>query len=186
MGQRAHMMAPFLYGVIDASTNIELPGHVYMMESGLKLWHSMLQSAAALDESLMILYRRMPSLLDRAEDDVRLCMNITRSYVLLDPSAFLTEYGGVLSACLQALLGGLQRHEDTKSLCLVREGWGVGDLRINIEALTSTHVHYVLQLMDTIVACFPRNGPELLRESLLQILVVVSEGKVCRKQVEAS
>ena len=58
-------MYEFLLPVIQSSTDVSQPHHVYLIEDGLELWHVTLLNAPAITPELLDLYKNMPDLLGR-------------------------------------------------------------------------------------------------------------------------
>ena len=58
-------MYEFLLPVIQSSTDVSQPHHVYLIEDGLELWHVTLLNAPAVTPELLDLYKNMPDLLGR-------------------------------------------------------------------------------------------------------------------------
>ena len=58
-------MYDFLLPVIQSSTDVTQPQHVYLVEDGLELWHVTLLNAPSATPGLLDLYKNMPELLGR-------------------------------------------------------------------------------------------------------------------------
>ena len=58
-------MYDFLLPVIQSSTDVTQPQHVYLVEDGLELWHVTLLNAPSTTPGLLDLYKNMPELLGR-------------------------------------------------------------------------------------------------------------------------
>eukprot|EP00058_Branchiostoma_floridae_P024325 XP_002609815.1 hypothetical protein BRAFLDRAFT_114481 [Branchiostoma floridae] len=80
---------PFLLPVIQFSTDVTQPPHVYLMEDGVDLWHITLQSSTSVTPELLQLFNNMPALLELGSETLRVCFSIVDSYVLLGPVEFL-------------------------------------------------------------------------------------------------
>ena len=58
-------MYDFLLPVIQSSTDVTQPQHVYLVEDGLELWHVTLLNSPAITTGLLDLYKNMAELLGR-------------------------------------------------------------------------------------------------------------------------
>ncbi|XP_019623720.1 PREDICTED: importin-11-like [Branchiostoma belcheri] len=111
---------PFLLPVIQFSTDVTQPPHVYLMEDGVDLWHVTLQSATSVTPELLQLFNNMPALLELGSETLRVCFSIVDSYVLLGPGEFLQMYSGMLHALLSDMMTDL-RPEGVTHICRVIE-----------------------------------------------------------------
>ena len=58
-------MYDFLLPVIQSSTDVTQPQHVYLVEDGLELWQVTLLNAPSITPGLLDLYKNMPELLGK-------------------------------------------------------------------------------------------------------------------------
>ncbi|XP_078607197.1 importin-11-like isoform X1 [Branchiostoma floridae x Branchiostoma japonicum] len=111
---------PFLLPVIQFSTDVTKPPHVYLMEDGVDLWHITLQSSTSVTPELLQLFNNMPALLELGSETLRVCFSIVDSYVLLGPGEFLQMYSGMLHTVLSDMMTDL-RPEGVTHICRVIE-----------------------------------------------------------------
>lgn len=64
-GPASTAMYDFLMPVIQSSTDVKQPQHVYLVEDGLELWHVTLLNAPRITPGLLDVYRNMPDLLGK-------------------------------------------------------------------------------------------------------------------------
>lgn len=58
-------LTPFLYPVIEMSTNKDEPTHIYFLEDGLELWLVVIQNSTTLTPELLQLSRNLIPLIGR-------------------------------------------------------------------------------------------------------------------------
>ena len=63
LGAQSSDIHSFLLPLIQLSTDVAQPPHVYLCEDGLTLWHTVLQCTSAVSQGLLDLYTNMPRLL---------------------------------------------------------------------------------------------------------------------------
>lgn len=147
LGVLSEQMYSFLLPLIQLSTDVSKPSHIYLMEDGLDLWHNVLMNASCMAPELLQLFANMPPLLELGSENLRTCFAIVESYVLLDQRAFLQNCGApVVDACL-GMLGNIKPEG---SIILSR-------------------------VVETIIKVSPLNGPEVFAPVLLKILNMILE-----------
>ncbi|CAH1407271.1 unnamed protein product [Nezara viridula] len=86
----------FILSVISLSTDVRQDCHVYLLEDGLELWQSVVETTAYPTPGLIQLFSNMPPLLEGNTEHLRLCMSIISAYVLLSPDDIIEVYGQTL------------------------------------------------------------------------------------------
>lgn len=81
----------FLISIIQVSTDVREPCHVYLVEDGLLLWLTTLENTANPHPALLGLYDNMIPLIQMTSENLRLCLQITTAYTLLCPEQFLAK-----------------------------------------------------------------------------------------------
>ncbi|KAI8980480.1 armadillo-type protein [Pilobolus umbonatus] len=71
--------------LVATFTKIMANAHVYLLEDGLDLWWTILQTTPSITDSLMSLYPVAIELLDYDTENLRKILKIIESYLLLDP-----------------------------------------------------------------------------------------------------
>lgn len=147
LGILSENMYSFLLPLIQLSTDVSQPSHIYLMEDGLDLWHNVLMNASCMAPELLQLFTNMPPLLELGSENLRTCFAIVESYVLLDQRAFLQNCGApVVDACLR-MLGNIKPEG---SIILSR-------------------------VVETIIKVSPLTGPEVFAPVLLKTLNMILE-----------
>eukprot|EP00124_Ichthyophonus_hoferi_P005759 Ihof_evm1s941 gene=Ihof_evmTU1s941 len=84
-----------LLPIIEFSTNKDNKASVYLMEDGVLLWKSVIQSTTNISPDLQSLFPRAVACLD-SSDCVRFIISIINSYLILSPAIF-EAWGGLLA-----------------------------------------------------------------------------------------
>ncbi|KAL8203828.1 UNVERIFIED_CONTAM: Importin-11 [Gekko kuhli] len=69
LGADSKNLYPFLLPVIQLSTDVSQPPHVYLLEDGLELWLVTLENSPCLTPELLRIFQNMSALLDRKRFD---------------------------------------------------------------------------------------------------------------------
>lgn len=94
----------FIYQIIEMSTNINEPSHVYLLEEGLELWLIVVQYTKTMSHDLLRLCDNLLPLIEQCHNNLRTCLAITETYVFLCPDVFLTKYGkDIIKTCYYLL-----------------------------------------------------------------------------------
>ncbi|KAF4070333.1 hypothetical protein AMELA_G00284210 [Ameiurus melas] len=96
LGAESRNLYPFLLPVIQLSTDVSQPPHVYLLEDGLELWLVTLENSPALTPELLRIFQNMSALLEMSTENVRTCFQIINSYIYLSVTDFLQSYGEAL------------------------------------------------------------------------------------------
>ncbi|XP_055541390.1 importin-11 [Wyeomyia smithii] len=83
----------FIYQVIELSTNINEPSHVYLLDDGLELWLIVVQYSKAMNSDLLRLCDNLLPLIEQSSSNLRTCLAIAQTYIFLCPDIFLPRYG---------------------------------------------------------------------------------------------
>ncbi|KAB5511424.1 hypothetical protein PHYPO_G00250650, partial [Pangasianodon hypophthalmus] len=89
LGAESRNLYPFLLPVIQLSTDVSQPPHVYLLEDGLELWLVTLENSPALTPELLRIFQNMSALLEMSTENVRTCFQIINSYMYLSATDFL-------------------------------------------------------------------------------------------------
>ncbi|KAL7883922.1 hypothetical protein AOLI_G00066920 [Acnodon oligacanthus] len=93
LGAESRNLYPFLLPVIQLSTDVSQPPHVYLLEDGLELWLVTLENSPALTPELLRIFQNMSALLELSSENVRTCFQIINAYTYLSATEFLQNYG---------------------------------------------------------------------------------------------
>lgn len=90
----------FIYQIIQMSTNINEPSHVYLLDEGLELWLIVVQYSRTMNHDLLKLCDNLLPLIEQSSNNLRTCLAITQTYIFLCPDVFLPRYGkDIIKTC---------------------------------------------------------------------------------------
>uniref|UniRef100_A0AAY4AM47 Importin-11 n=1 Tax=Denticeps clupeoides TaxID=299321 RepID=A0AAY4AM47_9TELE len=96
LGAESKNLYPFLLPVIQLSTDVAQPPHVYLLEDGLELWLVTLENSSAITPELLRIFQNMSALLELSSENLRTCFQIINAYTYLSASEFLQNYAEAL------------------------------------------------------------------------------------------
>ncbi|XP_041464920.1 importin-11-like [Lytechinus variegatus] len=138
LGPHSTTLYPFLLPVIKISTDTSKPPHVYLMEDGVDLWYDTIQNAPAMTPELLQLFSNMPEVLEMATENLKTCLQIISSYVVLGKEQFMQSHGQTVASCTTGIVSELRT-----------EG-----------------IAAVLKTIETVFKVFPMEGPRLFESYL--------------------
>ncbi|KAG8516137.1 Importin-11, partial [Galemys pyrenaicus] len=92
LGADSKNLYPFLLPVIQLSTDVSQPPHVYLLEDGLELWLVTLENSPCITPELLRIFQNMSPLLELSSENLRTCFKIINGYIFLSSSEFLQTY----------------------------------------------------------------------------------------------
>uniref|UniRef100_A0AAQ4RYC2 Importin-11 n=1 Tax=Gasterosteus aculeatus aculeatus TaxID=481459 RepID=A0AAQ4RYC2_GASAC len=92
LGAECKNLYPFLLPVIQLSTDVSQPPHVYLLEDGLELWLVTLENSPAITPELLRIFQNMSALLELSSENLRTCFQIVNAYLYLSATDFLQNY----------------------------------------------------------------------------------------------
>ncbi|XP_057269549.1 importin-11 [Pezoporus wallicus] len=104
LGADSKNLYPFLLPVIQLSTDVTQPPHVYLLEDGLELWLVTLENSPCLTPELLRIFQNMSALLELSSENLKNCFKIINAYIFLSSSEFLQMYASVLCQSFCSLL----------------------------------------------------------------------------------
>ncbi|NWU90335.1 IPO11 protein, partial [Upupa epops] len=104
LGADSKNLYPFLLPVIQLSTDVSQPPHVYLLEDGLELWLVTLENSPCLTPELLRIFKNMSALLELSSENLKKCFKIINAYVFLSSSEFLQMYAADLCQSFCELL----------------------------------------------------------------------------------
>uniref|UniRef100_A0A663N3W3 Importin-11 n=1 Tax=Athene cunicularia TaxID=194338 RepID=A0A663N3W3_ATHCN len=96
LGADSRSLYPFLLPVIQLSTDVSQPPHVYLLEDGLELWLVTLENSPCLTPELLSIFQNMSALLELSSENFTNCFKIINAYIFLSSSEFLQMYAADL------------------------------------------------------------------------------------------
>ncbi|XP_009270773.1 PREDICTED: importin-11 [Aptenodytes forsteri] len=104
LGADSKNLYPFLLPVIQLSTDVSQPPHVYLLEDGLELWLVTLENSPCLTPELLRVFQNMSALLELSSENLKNCYKIINAYIFLSSSEFLQMYAADLCRSFCELL----------------------------------------------------------------------------------
>ncbi|XP_052632641.1 importin-11 isoform X1 [Harpia harpyja] len=104
LGAESKNLYPFLLPVIQLSTDVSQPPHVYLLEDGLELWLVTLENSPCLTPELLRIFQNMSALLDLSSENLKNFFKIINAYIFLSSSEFLQMYAADLCRSFCELL----------------------------------------------------------------------------------
>ncbi|XP_057645829.1 importin-11 isoform X3 [Chionomys nivalis] len=92
LGADSKNLYPFLLPVIQLSTDVSQPPHVYLLEDGLELWLVTLENSPCVTQELLRIFQNMSPLLELSSENLRTCFKIINGYIFLSSTEFLQTY----------------------------------------------------------------------------------------------
>eukprot|EP00073_Rattus_norvegicus_P044707 XP_017446855.1 PREDICTED: importin-11 isoform X1 [Rattus norvegicus] len=113
LGADSKNLYPFLLPVIQLSTDVSQPPHVYLLEDGLELWLVTLENSPCVTPELLRIFQNMSPLLELpssclanelSSENLRTCFKIINGYIFLSSTEFLQTYAAGLCQSFYELL----------------------------------------------------------------------------------
>ncbi|XP_061527907.1 importin-11 isoform X3 [Phycodurus eques] len=119
LGAESKNLYPFLLPVIQLSTDVSQPPHVYLLEDGLELWYVTLENSPAITPELLRIFQNMSALLELSSENLRTCFQIVNAYLYLSPTEFLQNYADSLCQSFCDLLKDITNEGQVQVLKVV-------------------------------------------------------------------
>ncbi|KAI7797680.1 putative importin-11, partial [Triplophysa rosa] len=119
LGAESKNLYPFLLPVIQLSTDVSQPPHVYLLEDGLELWLVTLENSSAITPELLRIFQNMSALLELSSENVRTCFQIINAYIYLSATDFLQNYAEALCRSFCELLKDISTEGQVQVLKVV-------------------------------------------------------------------
>ncbi|NXX40800.1 IPO11 protein, partial [Tricholaema leucomelas] len=119
LGADSKNLYPFLLPVIQLSTDVCQPPHVYLLEDGLELWLVTLENSPCLTPELLRIFQNMSALLELSSENLKNCFKIINAYIFLSSSEFLQMYAADLCRSFCGLLKDLTTEGQVQVLKVV-------------------------------------------------------------------
>ncbi|XP_057689047.1 importin-11 [Corythoichthys intestinalis] len=119
LGAESKNLYPFLLPVIQLSTDVSQPPHVYLLEDGLELWYVTLENSPAITHELLRIFQNMSALLELSSENLRTCFQIVNAYLYLSPTEFLQNYAESLCKSFCDLLKDITNEGQVQVLKVV-------------------------------------------------------------------
>uniref|UniRef100_A0A7N9AV75 Importin-11 n=1 Tax=Mastacembelus armatus TaxID=205130 RepID=A0A7N9AV75_9TELE len=119
LGAESKNLYPFLLPVIQLSTDVSQPPHVYLLEDGLELWLVTLENSPAVTPELLRIFQNMSALLELSSENLRTCFQIVNAYIYLSATEFLQSYAESLCRSFCDLLKDITNEGQVQVLKVV-------------------------------------------------------------------
>uniref|UniRef100_A0A4W6CJA8 Importin-11 n=1 Tax=Lates calcarifer TaxID=8187 RepID=A0A4W6CJA8_LATCA len=119
LGAESKNLYPFLLPVIQLSTDVSQPPHVYLLEDGLELWLVTLENSPAVTPELLRIFQNMSALLELSSENLRTCFQIVNAYIYLSATEFLQNYAESLCRSFCDLLKDITNEGQVQVLKVV-------------------------------------------------------------------
>ncbi|XP_043371186.1 importin-11 isoform X3 [Dermochelys coriacea] len=148
LGAESKNLYPFLLPIIQLSTDVSQPPHVYLLEDGLELWLVTLENSPCLTPELLRIFQNMSALLELSSENLRTCFKIINAYIFLS-SEFLQVYSGDLC----------------RSFCEL------------LKDITTEGQVQVLKVVENVLKVNPALGPQMFQPLLPSVFRGIIEGE---------
>ncbi|XP_074021929.1 importin-11 [Numenius arquata] len=149
LGTDSKNLYPFLLPVIQLSTDVSQPPHVYLLEDGLELWLVTLENSPCLTPELLRIFQNMSALLELSSENLKNCFKIINAYIFLSSSEFLQMYAAGLC----------------RSFCEL------------LEDITTEGQVQVLKVVENVLKVNPVLGPQVFQPLLPSIFKGILDGE---------
>uniref|UniRef100_A0A669QJN6 Importin-11 n=1 Tax=Phasianus colchicus TaxID=9054 RepID=A0A669QJN6_PHACC len=119
LGAESKNLYPFLLPIIQLSTDVSQPPHVYLLEDGLELWLVTLENSPCLTPELLRIFQNMSALLELSTENLKNCFKIINAYVFLSSTEFLQTYAVDLCRSFCELLKDITTEGQVQALKVV-------------------------------------------------------------------
>ncbi|XP_078405147.1 importin-11 isoform X1 [Cetorhinus maximus] len=149
LGADSKNLYPFLLPVIQLSTDVSQPPHVYLLEDGLELWLVTLENSPSITPELLGIFQNMSALLELGSENIRTCFQIINAYIFLTSSEFLQNFAA--SLC--------------QSFCEL------------MQDITTEGQVQVLKVVENVLKVNPILGPQMFQPLLPSVLKGIVDGE---------
>uniref|UniRef100_A0A8C6XI55 Importin-11 n=1 Tax=Naja naja TaxID=35670 RepID=A0A8C6XI55_NAJNA len=156
LGAESKNLYTFLLPIIQLSTDVSQPPHVYLLEDGLELWLVTLENSPCLTPELLRIFQNMSALLELSSENLQTCFKIINAYLFLSSSEFLQIYSSDLC----------------RSFCEI------------LKDVTTEGQVQVLKVVENVFKVNPVLGPEMFQPLLPSVVRGIVQGE--RYPVEMS
>ncbi|KAJ8285217.1 hypothetical protein GJAV_G00023640 [Gymnothorax javanicus] len=133
LGAESWNLYPFLLPVIQLSTDVMQPPHVYLLEDGLELWLVTLENSPAITPELLRIFQNMSALLELSSENLRTCFQIINAYTYLSATEFLQNYAESLCRSFCDLLKDITTEGQVQVLKVV-------EIAIKVSPILGSHM----------------------------------------------
>lgn len=104
----SEQIVSFIFHILEMSTNVNEPSHVYLLDEGLELWVVVIHYSRTMNQELLNLCENLVPLIQQSSSNMHMCLAIAQAYIFLDTDVFLPRYGQEIVKACQYLLTDLR------------------------------------------------------------------------------
>uniref|UniRef100_A0A182IXH3 Uncharacterized protein n=1 Tax=Anopheles atroparvus TaxID=41427 RepID=A0A182IXH3_ANOAO len=104
----SEQIVSFIFHILEMSTNVNEPSHVYLLDEGLELWVVVIHYSRTMNQELLNLCENLVPLIQQSSSNMHMCLGIAQAYIFLDTDVFLPRYGQEIVKSCQYLLTDLR------------------------------------------------------------------------------
>ncbi|CAK1580830.1 unnamed protein product [Parnassius mnemosyne] len=108
LGECAPNMRPWILNVVNESTRLSEPAHVYLLEDALELWLAILETSQSADPATLQLADNLYPILEQSTEHLRIVVYIMQAYTLLCPEEYFLGAGAKCMALLDDMLSDMR------------------------------------------------------------------------------
>ncbi|XP_037292335.1 importin-11 isoform X1 [Manduca sexta] len=108
IGECSADVRPWILSIVNESTTLSEPAHVYLLEDALELWLAILETTQVADPATLQLADNLYPILEQSSEHLRIVVHIMQAYTLLCPEEFLSAAGGKCVALLEDMLSDMR------------------------------------------------------------------------------
>ncbi|XP_069360419.1 importin-11-like [Maniola hyperantus] len=108
LGECSPNVRPWVLNVINESTKLSEPAHVYLLEDALELWLAIIETSPTADPALLQLAHNLYPILEPSTEHLRVVVYIMQAYALLCPEEFFSGAGAKCMTVLDDMLSDLR------------------------------------------------------------------------------
>nr|XP_012554114.2 importin-11 [Hydra vulgaris] len=151
--------------VILFSTSVDQPAHVYLLEDGLELFLSVIQNSKTINEDILVMFKNILALYERASETFDLCLSITKAYLILDAISFLKIYSSNLCQVFSELLDYVKEPSVVKITQIVK---------LSVLLVPKEAIIYFQKILFLALDCVIRdtNSPPVMNEYITTLACV--------------
>ncbi|KAL9250471.1 Importin-11-like protein [Drosera capensis] len=145
LGYHSPVCYNMLLPILRRGINVNGPDELNLLEDSLLLWETTLSYAPSLAPQLSDYFPYLAEIIERSFDHLKIVIEIIDNYIVLGGAEFLSRHASIVAKMLDMIVGN-----------------------VNDTGLLS-----ILQVIELLVQCYPKEVPPLIT-STLQKLVVLS------------
>ncbi|XP_031489687.1 uncharacterized protein LOC116257214 [Nymphaea colorata] len=148
LGSRSPMCYSVVLPILRFGIDIANPDELSFLEDSVLLWEATLTQAPSMVPQLLDLFPYLVAIMERSYDHLQVAMNITECYLVLGGLEFLNVHAENLAKLLHGTVNN-----------------------VNDKGMPP-----VLQTIETLIKCFPKDAPPLINSVLQNLMLMCLSG----------